>query len=463
MGSMVKPELLGEGGKTKSQGTLASFRFDATNVKLERQTTLSPVQNRRCRDVLWLIIFVAFLCGTVYLADKGQKEGDLDRIKYGISSLNQLCGQGPQGTAPSAVDRSNLLYCSKTPFIYGGSTEFRAVCVRDCPTSISDLNALWDDSSSQFARDLNQTFVETYPEDYSDAEFTKVDMLARCMPYTKVLFNRCFLDYTMITNSTEAQDFADEWNFQQYMNDLQMTWQVIIACGVGVSLIASWVMLMVMKFLAGMLVWVSVLLFNLLMVAATLYTAHQGGLISDEDLYGTGQETEMEKENEQYMSYLAYALAIVTGITFLLTIFFRTRINLAIGILREAADVMKAMPLIIFIPIPAWMTTALLTLVYVYISCVLYTMGEIKNGALEVDDMMRNMLIYVLLWYFWTVFFFDAIGNLVTAGAVSGWYWTRDKNKVFFPITVALKRALRYHLGSLAFGSFLHAVIRTIR
>merc|ERR1712226_1588683 len=120
------------------------------------------------------------------------------------------------------------------------------------------------------------------------------------------------------------------------------------------------------------------------------------------------------------------------GITFLLTIFFRTRINLAIGILREAADVMKAMPLIIFIPIPAWMTTALLTLVYVYISCVLYTMGEIKNGALEVDDMMRNMLIYVLLWYFWTVFFFDAIGNLVTAGAVSGWYGPGTRTKCSF-------------------------------
>jgi len=57
----------------------------------------------------------------------------------------------------------------------------------------------------------------------------------------------------------------------------------------------------------------------------------------------------------------------------------------------------------------------------------------------------------------------------IIASSVCKWYFSHDSNSeldsdsVGFPVFNAVKRVLRYHLGSLAFGSFILAVIWVIR
>lgn len=449
---------------------MSSMRLDGSMVALERQETLNPTKasNRRCRDVLFLLLFIAFNLGTFYLCKLASDTGDLDRIRYGISSNDQVCGQGAHGNITSSEGRKYLLYCAQG---YAGNTEFglysydtKKVCVSECPTDPLDIQRMWDDDTTMFreelttawAMDVSNTNPDGIPYEWDDA-------VLGCMSYTKPLFYRCFIDYTTIANSTLAQDFADDWNISQYINDMQQTWVVILACGVGVAFVGAWLMLMVMKFLAGILVWISVGLFNVLMICMALYTAFKAGLISDQDLYGTGAQTNIEATNEEYMTYLCYFCIGLAVLVFLLTLFFRKRINLAIGIMKEAADVMREIPLIVFIPVPAWTGTAVMTCAYVLISCWVYSTGEIENGELKLNKTMEKMLIYVLAWYLWVIFFIDAICNTTTAGAVASWYWARDKKTVRLPILQAARRTFRFHLGSMAFGSFLMMTIRLIR
>lgn len=88
--------------------------------------------------------------------------------------------------------------------------------------------------------------------------------------------------------------------------------------------------------------------------------------------------------------------------------------------------------------------------------------GFIKNGD---GDYTIYLQIYNLFMLFWLVNFVSALGQLTLAGAFSSYYWTFNKSKDLptFPVMGAFYRCFRYHLGSLAFGSLLIAIVQVIR
>ena len=63
------------------------------------------------------------------------------------------------------------------------------------------------------------------------------------------------------------------------------------------------------------------------------------------------------------------------------------------------------------------------------------------------------------------VFFFGAFGEMVLAGVFSQWYWTLNKKKDLpsCAIGTSLWNATVFHLGTVAFGSLVIAIIRMIR
>ena len=74
------------------------------------------------------------------------------------------------------------------------------------------------------------------------------------------------------------------------------------------------------------------------------------------------------------------------------------------------------------------------------------------------------MLWFNLFGFFWAMNFVTAFGEIVLAGAFSKWYWTYDKKDV--PCCVlgpSFFMALTYHLGTVAFGSLIIAIIRFLR
>ncbi|XP_070531866.1 choline transporter-like protein 4 [Ptychodera flava] len=66
---------------------------------------------------------------------------------------------------------------------------------------------------------------------------------------------------------------------------------------------------------------------------------------------------------------------------------------------------------------------------------------------------------------FWLINFVIAFGEMSLAGAFASYYWafTKPDDIPSIPLTRSTWRSLRYHLGSLAFGSFLIAVLQFIR
>ena len=75
-----------------------------------------------------------------------------------------------------------------------------------------------------------------------------------------------------------------------------------------------------------------------------------------------------------------------------------------------------------------------------------------------------SLQLFNLFMLLWGLFFLSALEELVMAGAFSAWYWTFNKKDVpAAPLSLSAWRAFRYHLGTLAFGSLIIAIIRFIR
>jgi hypothetical protein len=66
--------------------------------------------------------------------------------------------------------------------------------------------------------------------------------------------------------------------------------------------------------------------------------------------------------------------------------------------------------------------------------------------------------------YLWNAAFLIAVGQCTIAGAVSVWFFaSHDEKTQVSSVRIGLKNCLRYHTGSLAFGSFILALVQFIR
>ncbi len=78
---------------------------------------------------------------------------------------------------------------------------------------------------------------------------------------------------------------------------------------------------------------------------------------------------------------------------------------------------------------------------------------------------LTGLQIYYLFGLLWTYNFIIACGQIVIAGSIGAWYWTRDK-KSFLPkgmIARSIYRLARYHLGTAALGSLILGVVQFIK
>ena len=79
--------------------------------------------------------------------------------------------------------------------------------------------------------------------------------------------------------------------------------------------------------------------------------------------------------------------------------------------------------------------------------------------------MLQYMFAYHLFGLLWTNQFINGFGYLVIAHSVGQYYWTRGlrSEMTTFPVMTGLWIAARFHMGSVAFGAFIVAVIQFVR
>lgn len=199
----------------------------------------------------------------------------------------------------------------------------------------------------------------------------------------------------------------------------------------------------------------------------------------------------IDAETAKILAYVFTAVSIILLILFCALI---KRILIAVQVIREATKAIMKMPTMTVFPFItyAWILIFLgyglgiliflgsagsfnpITLSFADVHsselCLLTNLTQsLGLGTLNftiTGSVMNVFIVYHIFGFIWTFELIKAISFLTISGAVATWYFSRTKDRKdlgFLPVFASYNRALRYYLGSAAFGSFLIAVIQLIR
>jgi choline transporter-like protein 2/4/5 len=185
----------------------------------------------------------------------------------------------------------------------------------------------------------------------------------------------------------------------------------------------------------------------------------------------------------------------------------RKKVRLAVQVLKEATKVVAVMPSIMAFPL---LTVSLMIAVFgywAYVSMLISSSGTIDLTELpgvdlgavlnltdqtgrRLDDVAGDGLgalrasavsqlvsadsntylwVYNFFGFLWVNQLIQAVSATTIAGAVASHYWASDKQEEkaskmpAVPVLASLRRVLRFHMGSLIFGSFIIAVVQLVR
>lgn len=138
---------------------------------------------------------------------------------------------------------------------------------------------------------------------------------------------------------------------------------------------------------------------------------------------------------------------------------------MAIAIVKSSAEFMYDVKIIVVVPVIIFIILMLYWAYWIVVFVYLYSLGDIKANSdfplanVTWDDRVKNLLWYHLFIGLWHNTFLLSLNQFIVASACSIWYFS-DKQALFhFPVSKSVFRAFRYHLGTLAFGSFLIALV----
>nr|XP_023968827.2 choline transporter-like protein 4 [Chrysemys picta bellii] len=311
-----------------------------------------------------------------------------------------------------------------------------------------------------------------------------------------------------IVKSLNAKDIG-----MKIFEDFASSWYWILI-GLLIAMALSLLFLLLLRLVAGVLVWVLIL--GVLAVTAygiyhcwreysTLRAA--GATISN-----VGFTTNLSVYSNVQETWLAalIILAVVEGVLLLLLIFLRKRILIAIALIQESSRAIGYMMSTLFYPLVTFLLLLICVAYWAMTALYLATSGtplyRVTSGnssdprcfGISGNDTCNpmtfnasrylpcpaagctfykyndeglyqrnlfNLQLYNVVGLLWAANFALALGQCVLAGAFASYYWARDKPRDIPACAVgsAFLRTLRYHTGSLAFGALILTIVQLIR
>jgi solute carrier family 44 protein 1 (choline transporter-like protein) len=247
--------------------------------------------------------------------------------------------------------------------------------------------------------------------------------------------------------------------FQEVSEDLEMSWrEILYLCLIAFGF--SLIILILFRCFAGILVW-------LVLIGVTL--ACIGGTIYLWVLWKSKKDELQDIENNTEVTcHLAYAIAatIVMVIVLLVILVMRKRIKLVIQLFKEAGKAINSMPLLLLEPLLTFVALGAVVAAWLMFSLIIESSGFFTPGnpaSYEKDQTMKVTRWYNLFGLFWFVQFCTGCQHMIIAGAVAKWFFTRNKIDLGYPIFRSFYNLVRYHLGTVAMGSLIIALVQLVR
>uniref|UniRef100_A0A4W4GLT2 Choline transporter-like protein n=1 Tax=Electrophorus electricus TaxID=8005 RepID=A0A4W4GLT2_ELEEL len=489
-----------------------------------------PIQNRSCTDIICCILFILAILSYIVLGILAWSQGDPRKVIYPTDSSGQFCGQvGTPLQNKKFLFYFNILKCASPMVLLAFQCPTTQLCVEECPNrplTLGTAKLVTNDWTyyKKFCKEDPGEMVKQHLFLYVLSAVTQ-----RCFPALGKMKG-----VVTVGNKTTFEDGEGKRReasellpavgnatvviearmvVTKIFEDFTQSWYWIILALV-IATILSLVFIVLLRFLAGIMVWVMIAMVLIVITYGIIHCSFM--YVNLKETPGanvTLKELGFQMDLSMYLhirqTWLAFAiiLAIVELIVILLLIFLRKRICIAIALIKEASraigHVMFSLiyPLLTFfllaIIIAYWAITAVFLstsnepvyrvfnqanekCIYANQTCnpANYSKSTMKEecpkteclftfygGETAYHKYLIVLQFYNLFLFFWCANFVTALGQMTLAGAFASYYWAFDKAQDMpaCPVFASLGRALRYHTGSLAFGSLILSIIQVIR
>ncbi|XP_051940837.1 choline transporter-like protein 2 isoform X1 [Hippocampus zosterae] len=293
--------------------------------------------------------------------------------------------------------------------------------------------------------------------------------------------------------------------------DYTQSWHYIVIA-LTVATICSWLFIVLLRFLAGIVVWIMIALVIVVIAYGALhcyirYQSLAGDTSADVTIRELGMQSDITiyLEIRQTWFIFTITLLVVEFLVIVTLIFLRKRILIAVCLIKESSRALGHVKSSLFYPL---LTSFLLAVVIAYwaVTAVYLATSNAEVYHVVADDncthryhtcdpktfatsdVMREcpkaecnfayyggdtlyhkylivFQFYNVFLFFWCCNFVTALGQVTLAGAFASYYWAFKKPDDMppNPVLSSLARTLKYHTGSVAFGSLILSVIQIIR
>uniref|UniRef100_A0A8C7CF32 Choline transporter-like protein n=1 Tax=Oncorhynchus kisutch TaxID=8019 RepID=A0A8C7CF32_ONCKI len=428
--------------------------------------------------------------------------GDTRKVVYPTDSHGQFCGQQGTPNANKAIlFYFNILQC---PSLRGTHHAilfllyYRQFCKPgfDNPRKVQRPDPL---NISLCVSVLQRCFPDFITRNGTLTVANKTDFKDG-LGKTRILLSSTLLDAKEVGMKI-FEDYASSWYW--------------ILLGLVITMVVSLAFILLLRFTAGVLLWL--IIFGVIAVVgygiwhcywefSTLRgKPHSDGDVTISDI-GFQTDFRVYLQLSQTWLILMISLSVIEAVIIVILIFLRRRVRIAIALLKEGSRAIGYIMSTLFYPIITFVLLAICIAYWAVIAVFLASSGDAVYKVMSTQDkcMYANLTcdpemfsqtnvtmvcpgsqctfafyggeslyhhyIFVLqlcnlLVFLWLVNFTIALGQCTLAGAFASYYWALRKPQDIpsCPLFSSFSRAVRYHTGSLAFGSLILAFVQMFR
>ncbi|XP_011803626.1 PREDICTED: choline transporter-like protein 1 [Colobus angolensis palliatus] len=416
---------------------------------------------------------MGFICGFSIAT------GAAARLVSGYDSYGNICGQ--KNTKLEAIPNSGMDHTQRKYVFFldpcnldliNRKIKSVALCVAACPRQ--ELKTLSD--VQKFA-EMNGSALCSYnlkPSEYTTSSKSSVLCPKLPVPASAPIpfFHRCApVNISCYAKFAEALiTFVSDNSVLHRLISGVMTSKEIILGLCLLSLVLSMILMVIIRYISRVLVWILTILVILGSLGGTgvLWWLYAKQRRSPKETT-TPEQLQIAEDNLRALLIYAISATVFTVILFLIMLVMRKRVALTIALFHVAGKVFIHLPLLVFQPFWTFFALVLFWVYWIMTLLFLGTTGspvQNEQGFVEfkISGPLQYMWWYHVVGLIWISEFILACQQMTVAGAVVTYYFTRDKrNLPFTPILASVNRLIRYHLGTVAKGSFIITLVKIPR
>lgn len=244
----------------------------------------------------------------------------------------------------------------------------------------------------------------------------------------------------------------------RYMGDLARAWWVLLVVGF-ISTTLAFGYLFLLKWFAKPIIFTSFVSILVLLVGGGFY------------VYFLANRYELGDYTQQVMRGMGILIWILAGVYFILLACCYRRIQLGVSIVEAAADFVGTTPRVFAIPGVFFFFAASFVVWWVISAIWVFSVGEVQYGdgliaSVKWNTTTRYVWIYHLFGLFWISAFLIGCAQFMVAAVCCLWYFSygsKSDDNGHRNIVMAWKWLTKYHLGSIAFGALVIAIMQMIK